>query len=115
MSASAAANPASRGFSLAWLSALTNSFTSFLFRVVGLCAGYRIKKKNTLYSSFRKRWFPWADSVVSCGRRLICVESISLCCFRNIRIREDGVLELPQVVLTSSTAEKAVKREGRDV
>ena len=31
--------------------------------------------------------------MVSCGRRLICVESISLCCFRNIRIREDGVLE----------------------
>ena len=44
MSASAAANPASRGFSLAWLSALTNSFTSLLCRVVGLCAGYRIKK-----------------------------------------------------------------------
>ena len=46
MSASAAANPASRGFSLAWLSALTNSFTSLLCRVVGLCAGYRIKKKT---------------------------------------------------------------------
>ena len=44
MSASAAANPASRGFSLAWLSALTNSFTSLLCRVVGLCAGYPIKK-----------------------------------------------------------------------
>ena len=114
MSTSAAANPASRGFSLAWLSALTNSFTSILCRVVGLCAGYRIKK-NTLYSSFRKRWFRWADSVVSCGRRLIYVESFSLCCFRNIRIREDGVLELPQVVLTSSTAEKAVKRVGRAV
>ena len=57
--------------------------------------------------------------------RLSCVESVSLCCFRNIRIREDGVLDLPQaggdyrllpqVVLASSTAEKAVKQVGRAV
>lgn len=40
---------------------------------------------------------------------LICVQRINLCCFRNIRIRENGVLDLPQVVLISSTAEKAVK------
>ena len=116
MSASAAANLASRGFSLAWLSALTNSFTLLVSRVVRLCAGYRIKKKQALYIAVLERGgFDGQIQLFHVDGRLSCVESISLFCFRNIRIREDGVLDLQQVVLTSSTAEKAVKRVGQAV
>ena len=115
MSASAAANLASRGFSLAWLSALTNSFTLLVSRVVGLCAGYRIKKKALYIAVLERGGFDGQIQWFHVDGRLSCVESISLFCFRNIRIREDGVLDLPQVVLTSSTAEKAVKRVGQAV
>ena len=125
MSASAAANPASRGFSLAWLSALTNLFTSLVSRVVGLCAGYRIKKKTLYIAVLERGGFDGRILWFHVDGRLICVESVSLCCFRNIRIREDGVLDLPQaggdyrllpqVVLASSIAEKAVKQVGRAV